>query len=121
MFTNYDLVDMRLMVNIADTNSVTHGAQQSNMSPPAASLRIRKLEENLAVKLFYRSVKGVKLTPAGGTFVHHARLVLQELDRLNGDLQDHVRGVKGHLRIFANTTSITEFLPEVLPKFLEMH
>jgi DNA-binding transcriptional LysR family regulator len=117
----FDLVDIRLLVNIAETNSVTHGASRSNMSTPAASVRIKNMEERLGTKLLYRTSHGVTLTPPGEALLHHGRIVLRQLERLRGDLHDYVRGVKGHVRVFANTTAITEFLPAVLRDYLATH
>ncbi len=56
-------------------------------------------------------------TPPGQAFVHHARTVLGQIQHLRGDLQEYARGVKGHLRVFANTTALGEYLPPVLPEF----
>ena len=91
------------------------------MSLPAASIRIKNLEEGLGVKLLYRTSQGVTLTPPGQAFMHHARLVLQQLTDLRGDLAEYVKGSRGHVRIFANTTAMAEFLPALLPKFLATH
>jgi len=118
---HFDLVDLRLFVNIADSNSLTRGAERSHMSLPAASIRIKNLEEGLGSKLLYRSSQGVTLTPPGQAFAHHARLVLHQLEHLRGDLQEYAQGVKGHLRVFASTTAITEFLPAVLRTYLSTH
>jgi len=63
----------------------------------------------------------VKLSPPGQAFAHHARLVLSQLQHLNNDLQEYARGVKGHLRVFASTTAVTEFLPRVLGRYLAAH
>jgi DNA-binding transcriptional LysR family regulator len=121
MALHFDLVDLRLFVNIAETNSLTRGAERSHMSLPSASTRIKNFEDSLGAKLLYRTSQGVTLTPPGQAFLHHARMVLQQLEQLRGDLQQYVRGVKGHVRIFANTTAITEFLPALLPTFLASH
>jgi DNA-binding transcriptional LysR family regulator len=121
MALHFDLVDLALLVNIADTNSMTRGAERSHLSLPSASMRIKNLEDNLGTKLLYRTGQGVTLTPAGQAFLHHARQVHQQLEQMRGDLQEYVRGVKGHVRVFANTTAITEFLPAILPTFLASH
>ena len=121
MAAHFDLPDIKLFVNIAETNSLTRGAERSHMSLPAASIRIKNLEEGLGAKLLYRTSQGVTLTPPGQAFMHHARLVLQQLADLRGDLAEYVKGAKGHVRIFANTTAMAEFLPAVLPKFLASH
>jgi DNA-binding transcriptional LysR family regulator len=118
MAMHFDLVDLRLMVNIADANSMTRGAELSFISLPAASTRIKNLEESIGVKLLYRTSQGVTLTPPGQAFVIHARAVLGQIEHLRGDMQEYVRGVKGHVRVFANTTALSEFLPPVLRLFL---
>ena len=118
---HFDLVDLRLFVNIADSDSLTRGAERSAISLPAASVRIKNLEEGMGGKLLYRNSHGVTLTQPGQAFAHHARVVLGQLEHLRGDLQEYIHGVKGHLRVFANTTAITEFLPAVLRTYLLSH
>lgn len=117
----FDLTDLRLMVNVAEANSVTGGAQALFLSVPAASTRIKNLEGSLGTKLLFRTPQGVTLTPPGQTLVQHARLVLGQLDRLRGDLQAYASGVKGHLRVWASATAMGEFLPPVLQTFLHRH
>ena len=121
MAMHFDLVDLRLMVRIAETNGLTRGAEASHMSLPAASTRVKNLEESIGAKLLYRTSQGVTLTPPGQAFVHHARLVLGQLEHLRGDLQSFAKGIKGHLRVFANTTALGEFLPPVLRTYLRTH
>jgi len=118
---HFDLVDLRLMVRIAETNGLTRGAEASHMSLPAASTRVKNLEESIGAKLLYRTSQGVTLTPPGQAFVHHARLVLGQIEHLRGDLQSYAKGIKGHLRVFANTTALGEFLPPVLRDYLRSH
>jgi DNA-binding transcriptional LysR family regulator len=114
----FDFTDLRLMVNIAETGSLARAAERSHLSAPAASNRIKHLEEKLGFKVLYRSSQGMQLAPAGEAFVHHARLVLERVEHLAGDMQEYGEGVKGHVRIWANTTAISEFLPAVLSTFL---
>lgn len=121
MSLHFDLVDLRLMVRIAEANSLTKGAKASHISLPAASSRIKSLEESIGTKLLNRTSKGVTLTPPGQAFVHHARMVLGQIQHLRGDLQEYARGVKGHLRVFANTTALGEYLPPVLRRYLLSH
>ncbi len=117
----FDLVDLRLMVRVAEADSLTKGAEAAHMSAPAASTRIKNIEESLGVKLLHRSSQGVTLTPPGQAFVHHARLVLGQLEHLRTDLQEYARGIRGHLRVHANTTALGEFLPPVLRAYLLDH
>ena len=121
MSMHFDLVDLRLMVRIAEANSLTGGAAASHMSLPAASARVKHLEERIGAKLLYRTSQGVTLTPPGQAFVQHARLVLAQIEQLRGDMQEYARGVKGHLRVLANTTALSEYLPPVLRTYLQRH
>src|SRR3990167_3181066 len=115
---HFDIVDLRLMVHIAEANSMTRGAELSFISLPAASTRVKNLEEGIGTKLLYRTSQGVTLTPPGQAFVHHARMVLGQIEHLRGDMQEYVRGIKGHVRVFANTTALGEYLPPVLRVYL---
>jgi DNA-binding transcriptional LysR family regulator len=73
------------------------------------------------MKLLHRTHHGVVLTPAGNAFLHHGRLVVRELERMRSDLQEYAQGIKGHLRVFASTGPITEYLPAVLRAYLPTH
>jgi hypothetical protein len=117
MTVHFDLVDLRLMVRVAEANNLTKGAEASHISLPAASTRIKNLEESIGAKLLNRHSQGVTLTPPGQAFVHRARLVLGQIEHLRGDLQEYASGIKGHLRVYANTTALGEFLPEVLKRY----
>lgn len=121
MALHFDLVDLKLLINIAELNSMTRGAERSCISLSSASTRIKNFEDSIGTKLLYRTCQGVTLTPPGQACLHHAQLVTQQLEQLRGDLQEYVQGVKGHVRIFANTTAITEFLPALLPTYLAGH
>jgi DNA-binding transcriptional LysR family regulator len=76
MSMHFDLVDLRLMTHIAEANSMTRGSELSCISLPAASTRIKNLEDSIGTKLLYRTSQGVTLTPPGQAFVTHARMVL---------------------------------------------
>jgi len=121
MAVHFDLVDLRLMVRVAEVNSLTRGAEAAFISVPAASTRIKNIEESMGIKLLYRTSQGVTLTPPGQAFVQHARQVLSQLEHLSGDMQEYVKGIKGHLRVFANTTALGEFLPPLLRAYLLKH
>jgi DNA-binding transcriptional LysR family regulator len=121
MASHFDITDFRLFINIAETSSLTRGAERSFLSVPATSNRIKNLEDNLGVRLLERSSQGVSLTNAGKTYLQHARVILAQLELLTGDLQQYTEGLKGQLRLLANTTAITEYLPPVVGEYLKTH
>jgi DNA-binding transcriptional LysR family regulator len=114
----FDLTDLRLFVYAAEERSLTRAAARQHLSLAAASARIKALEAQAGLPLLYREARGVRLTPPGEAFLHHARGVLRQADQLRRDLHEYGGGLRGHVRVFANTTAVTDFLPEVLPGFL---
>lgn len=121
MATHFDLIDMQLMVNVAGAQSMTKGAERSFLSLPAASNRVKNLEQHLGTTLLYRNSQGVTLTPSGEAFVRHARIILRQLEHLRGDIREYASGVKGRIRVYANTTAMNEFMPTVLARYLGEH
>ncbi|MDO9023241.1 LysR substrate-binding domain-containing protein [Zwartia sp.] len=121
MANHFDLTDLQLIVNIGDASSLTRGAEKSHLSLPAASNRVKNLEDHFGTRLFHRNSQGVTLTPSGEAFLRHARLVLRQIDHLRGDIHEYARGIKGQVRMLANTTAMTEFMPAVLSRYLASH
>jgi DNA-binding transcriptional LysR family regulator len=117
----FDLTDLRLFLFIIESGSITHGAAQANMSLPSASARLRGMEDALGLPLLERGRRGVESTPAGDTLAHHARLVLGQVERMQGELGEHASGSKARIRLWANTAALTEFLPQPLGAFLRDH
>lgn len=115
---HFDLTDLRLFVRAADEGSLTRAAAGQHLSLAAASARVKALEAQAGLPLLYREARGVRLTPAGEAFLHHALGVLRQADQLRVDLLEYGGGLRGHVRVFANTTAVTDFLPEILPDFL---
>lgn len=115
---DYDLLDLRLFQAVAQKSNITRAAEAQHLSLAAASGRIKALEAFAGVPLLYREARGVRLTPAGEAFLHHARAMLRQNEQLRADLHEYSRGLRGHVRIHANTTAVTDILPEVLPGFL---
>lgn len=118
---HFDITDFRVFINVVETSSLTKGAERSFLSVPATSNRIKNLEDNLGVGLLKRSPQGVSLTDAGKIYLQHARIILSQLESLTGDLQQFTKGLTGNLRIAANTTAVTEYLPPVVGAYLKTH
>ena len=116
-----DLVTLRLFVSIADTGRLTAAAEREHIALAAVSKRISELEAHLATPLLYRRPRGVHLTPAGDALLHHARNMLDSMERLTADLSEYSAGVRGHVRIAANTSAIIEFLPADLATFSSLY
>lgn len=117
----FDFTTLRLFVAIADARSLTRAAEREHLALAAVSKRVSDLEAQLGIGLLYRQPKGVELTPAGHALLHHARTVLDNLRRMSADLSEFSEGVKGHVRIHANSSAVIQFLPEDLSTFNCLH
>jgi DNA-binding transcriptional LysR family regulator len=117
----FDLTDLRLFLHVVEAGSITRGAERMHLAIAAASTRIRDMEATLGTPLLHRQRQGVRPTEAGRTLAHHARIVLQQAERMRGDLAEYADGLRGQVRLMSNTNALTEFLPEPLSAFLATH
>jgi DNA-binding transcriptional LysR family regulator len=117
----FDLSDLRLFRHVVEAGSITGGADRAHLALAAASTRIRNMEEALGAALLVRGRQGVTPTQAGRTLLQHARLILQQAERLREDLSAYAGGLAGQIRVLSNTNALTEFLPEALSSFLAAH
>lgn len=116
-----DLTSLQLFVAVCEMGSIGRAAEREFIAASAISKRLSDLEAALDAPLLYRRPRGVELTPAGETFLHHARSVLFSLDRMQGELSEFAQGVRGHVRIHANLSAIMQFLPDDLAGFTALH
>lgn len=119
--SRFDLVTLRLFIGIVRAGSLTGGAELASISVPAASKRIAELEAHVGSALLVRSKRGVVPTAAGQTLFRHAVDVVANLEQLALAMADLREGVGGHLRLWANTSSFTGFLPELLARYATEH
>ena len=121
MSSHFDLVDFRLFKNIAEANSFTAGAERSNLSTSAASLRIRHLEESLGGKLFHRTSHGAMLTGAGEACLNRVRSILREFENLQADIRRNSEEGANRLVICTSNAGIREPLPSVMRGFINCY
>ncbi len=121
MSIRFDLTDLRLFLHVAEAASITHGASRTNMALASASERIHAMEGALGVPLLERKRRGVQLTPAGSALERHARIVIQHLEEMRGELNNFAKGLTCRVHVLANTVATVEFLPPALAVFLSAH
>lgn len=112
-----DLVSLSLFTQVVRSGSISKGAELGHLAVGAASKRISDLEDAVGSPLLERHSRGVTLTPAGEALHLHALRILVDVDRLAADMSDHARGVIGVVRLWANTSAVTQFLPADLASF----
>jgi DNA-binding transcriptional LysR family regulator len=115
------LIDLGLFRDVVEAGSITHGAERSHLALGAASTRIRSMEDAIGAALLIRRRQGVVPTPAGRTLLQHARIMLNQAERLREDLGAFAGGLAGQIHVLSNTNALTEFLPDSLSSFLSTH
>lgn len=116
-----DLITLQLFVAVFEEGTLTRAAAREAIAVSAASKRLMELEQVLGLSLFVRRAKGMNLTAAGETLLHHARQMLFNVEKMGLELGEHSHGVRGYVRMLANLSAIIQFLPEDLRDFSELH
>jgi DNA-binding transcriptional LysR family regulator len=116
-----DLTTLRLFLAVCEERNLTRASHREAIAPSAVSKRLHDLEDALQVTLFERHPSGMVLTPPGESLLHYARVTLLNIEKIAVDMAEHARGVRGHVRMLANLSSIVEFLPDDLPDFFRAH
>ncbi|AJY49314.1 MULTISPECIES: LysR family transcriptional regulator [Halomonadaceae] len=117
----FDFVTLKLFISVADEGRLTAAAEREHLALAAVSKRISDLEALVGTSLLYRRPRGVELTPAGQAFLHHARRIMDNIERLHAELSEYGEGVRGHVRIHSNTSAIIAFLPQDLSAFTRLY
>lgn len=104
-------------IEIAETSHLTHAAENLNLSQPALSSSIARLENELNIKLFERKNRSIKLNAYGQALLPYAKTIVSTADSARFTLSkmqhDHMKTVKIQ-------TSYLSFYPELLSKLLEL-
>ena len=74
------LTQLRYVITVADTGSMNAAAKTLFVSQPSLSSAIRELEEELELTIFFRTNRGIVLTPQGQEFIGYARQVVEQYE-----------------------------------------
>lgn len=116
--TQLDPVSLRLFVAVMEEGTIADAAIREHIAASAVSKRMSELEKILNTELFMRSNKGTVATAAAFALLNLARSVLNNLDDIFAQMSEYSSGVRGHVRVFANISAITQFLPDELKSFM---
>ncbi|PWK61494.1 LysR family transcriptional regulator [Roseicyclus mahoneyensis] len=117
----YDLVTLALFRSVAASGSIAHAAALHGLVPSAVSKRMADLEVEVGAALLQRHRRGVDLTAAGKDLLRHAEALRDAVDRMEAEMGAHATGRRGAIRVAANSSSISQFLPEDLAEFVAAH
>ncbi len=105
------------MIAIAEEASISKAAARLYVSQPTLSRTLQKVETELGETLFYRTSKGLFLTPSGQRFIAMARRICKLYSDMNNEFCDVNRLHKGQLTVSGPTRLCSIVLPESLKYF----
>lgn len=112
-----ELRHLRYFIAVAEELHFRRAAERLHIAQPPLSQQIIALEEQLKVKLFFRTKRKVELTQAGQHLLDQARQILLLADLASQTAQRVGRGEIGHLAIGLSPTADLVVLPRILPVF----
>lgn len=91
-----------------------------NVTQPTLSMMVKKLEDELGVKIFDKA-QPLKPTASGEIIISRARIILQEIKNLKEFIRDEKDSIEGEFRLGVIPTLAPYLLPKFLNEFLEKH
>lgn len=94
-----ELHQLEYAIKVSEHMNFTHASDELHLAQPSLSQQISNLEAELGIRIFERSTRSVKLTPAGKEFLICAKRVLLEVSRTRQSIQKYIAVEKGRLSI----------------------
>ncbi|MFX0577187.1 LysR family transcriptional regulator [Nocardia nepalensis] len=116
-----ELQQMRYVVAVAETNSFTRAAERCLVVQSALSHQIARLERELGARLFERTSRRVRLTPAGAAFLPAARQCLDAAERAAAEVAAAVGEIRGRLAVGLIPTVAAVDIPGALHDFRQRY
>lgn len=111
----FDWTDLRIFLHVCEAGSMTGAAARAHLTLAAVSARIRALEEGNGIVLLQRQARGVVPTAAGEVLAAHARLVFDQVQRLERDLLHAQAHTARRTVLLANSSALARPLADALP------
>lgn len=117
---NVTLRQLRVFVSVARHLSFARAAEELHLTPPAISMQVKELEEQVGLPLFDRSGRSVSLTTVGEYVLAHAKRVLAVMKDAE-DMVARFRGLQGGELNIGMVSTAKYFLPRLLALFRAEH
>ncbi|BCK57373.1 LysR family transcriptional regulator [Nocardia wallacei] len=112
---------MRYVLAVAETNNFTRAAERCLVVQSALSHQIARLERELGARLFDRTSRRVRLTPAGAAFLPSARQSVDAAERAVAEVAAAIGQVRGRLALGLIPTVAAVDIPGALRDFRERY
>jgi len=110
-----------LFLAVAEEQHFGRAAKRLGMSQPPLTDQIQTLEQSLKVKLFERSRRGTRLTPAGAAILPAVKKFAEQLERLELAVREAATGQRSMLTVGAITSAMVDVLPSLIEKMKAAH
>lgn len=111
--------NLNYILEIHKASSISKAAERLNISQPALSAHIKKVEEQLGSQIFDRSVKPLQLTEAGEIYITHMKKQMELDKELEEQLSDLACLKRGALSIGGATFFNVSYLPNAIGRFVK--
>jgi LysR family transcriptional regulator for metE and metH len=105
---------LRLVAEVARTESVTRAADRLNVTQSAVSHQLREIEDRLGTPIFVRSGRRMLPTPAGRLLVDAAAHVIDAIAEVEARVSQLARNIAGELRVSAHCHTGYHWLPALV-------
>lgn len=113
------LTELKYIVAVARERHFGRGAEACHVSQPTLSVAIKKLEDELQVKLFERNANEITVTPLGEEIVRQAQSVLEQADNIREIAKRGKDPLAGNLRLGVIYTIGPYLLPDLVRQIIE--
>ena len=117
---NVTFRQLRVFVEVARQGSVLRASEVLHLTPPAVSLQIKEIENQVGQRLFDRANRRITLSTSGEYFLVYARRLLGTLKEAEDAMARFARLESGRLTI-GMVSSAKYFLPRLLARFHTEH
>jgi LysR family nitrogen assimilation transcriptional regulator len=116
-----DLRQLRSLVYVADSGSLSRAAEILRTSQPSLSQQIKELEAELGLELFHRHARGVLLTEAGHTLYAHARSILKDVAFAKETVLNQTKNPSGKVSVGFPTSACRGLAAALIRKVEEQY
>ncbi len=116
----HELSSMKAFVILAESSSFNNAAKLLNITQPALTRRIKKMEEDLHIQLFERTTRKVTLTKAGKRLLPEARELIKKFDETLFNIRDMNAYHRGMVTLGNDSNLLIVFYVQIMPDDLVM-
>lgn len=116
-----DLRELEYLTALSEEGSVSRAADRLYMSQSSLSQFLQQYEDELGVRLFLRTSKGIRPTTSGELFIEHMQRILLDYQRARNELWDNESMKGGRVLLGISSFRGYRMLPKILHRFRQMY